>query len=559
MDLKQSYRHGASSAPLIGQTIGSFLSTISEKHGDREALVVPFQNVRMTYRELYRDAERFAAGLKKMGLQPGDRIAILSQNKAEWVIAQFGTAIAGLILITVNPSYRLSELEHVLSKSGCRAIIATPSLKTTNFMEMLECLAPQLFNQASNEEASRLPSLEFLIVIGDDQCENRVGVPFHDVARTTNDEDLISLRKQCDDLQFDDPINVQFTSGTTGLPKGATLTHHGILNSGFFVGERMGFTERDRLCIPLPLFHTFGMVLGVLACVTHGATIVLPGELFDALEVLRAVESEKCTALHGVPTMFIAELEHPSFRDFDLSSLRTGMMAGAPCPLELMRRVTTEMGLKEITIGFGMTETSPTVTQTDKDDPIERRVGTVGRVAPHVEIKIVDSEGRVVSAGQSGELLARGYNVMRGYWNDDAQTDMAINSAGWMHTGDLAVMDDDGYFQIVGRIKDMVIRGGENIYPAEIESFLYKNPKIETVQVFGVPDQKYGEELCAWISLKAEQTSSEEEIRDFCKGQIAHYKIPKVVIFVDSFPMTATGKIQKFAMRDAMVERMKPS
>ena len=558
MDLKQSYRHGASSAPLIGQTIGSFLSTISEKHGDREALVVPFQNVRMTYRELYRDAERFAAGLKKMGLQPGDRIAILSQNNAEWVIAQFGTAIAGLILITVNPSYRLSELEHVLSKSGCRAIIATPSLKTTNFMEMLECLAPQLFNQASNEEASRLPSLEFLIVIGGDQSRGRVGVPFHDVARTTNDEDLISLRKQCDDLQFDDPINVQFTSGTTGLPKGATLSHHGILNSGFFVGERMGFTERDRLCIPLPLFHTFGMVLGVLACVTHGATIVLPGELFDALEVLRAVESEKCTALHGVPTMFIAELEHPSFREFDLSNLRTGMMAGAPCPLELMQRVTTEMGLKEITIGFGMTETSPTITQTDKDDPIERRVGTVGRVAPHVEIKIVDREGRVVPAGQSGELLARGYNVMRGYWNDEQQKNTAIDSAGWMHTGDRAVMDDDGYFQIVGRIKDMVIRGGENIYPAEIEGFLYKNPKIETVQVFGVPDQKYGEELCAWVSLKAGQTSSEEEIRDFCKGQIAHYKIPKLVVFVDSFPMTATGKIQKFAMRDTMIERMKP-
>ena len=331
MDLKQSYRHGASSAPLIGQTIGSFLSTISEKHGDREALVVPFQNVRMTYRELYRDAERFAAGLKKMGLQPG--IAILSQNNAEWVIAQFGTAIAGLILITVNPSYRLSELEHVLSKSGCRAIIATPSLKTTNFMEMLECLAPQLFNQASNEEASRLPSLEFLIVIGGDQSRGRVGVPFHDVARTTNDEDLISLRKQCDDLQFDDPINVQFTSGTTGLPKGATLTHHGILNSGFFVGERMGFTERDRLCIPLPLFHTFGMVLGVLACVTHGATIVLSGELFDALEVLRAVESEKRTALHGVPTMSIAELDHPRFPELDLSNLRPRMMARAPCPI----------------------------------------------------------------------------------------------------------------------------------------------------------------------------------------------------------------------------------
>ena len=312
-------------------------------------------------------------------------------------------------------------------------------------------------------------------------------IPFHDVARTTNDEDLISLRKQCDDLQFDDPINVQFTSGTTGLPKGATLTHHGILNSGFFVGERMGFTERDRLCIPLPLFHTFGMVLGVLACVTHGATIVLPGELFDALEVLRAVKSEKCTALHGVPTMFIAELEHPSFREFDLSNLRTGMMAGAPCPLELMQRVTTEMGLKEITIGFGMTETSPTITQTDKDDPIERRVGTVGRVAPHVEIKIVDREGRVVPAGQSGELLARGYNVMRGYWNDEAQTNTAINSAGWMHTGDLAVMDDDGYFQIVGRIKDMVIRGGENIYPAEIEGFLYRIPRSKPCRFLACP------------------------------------------------------------------------
>jgi len=557
MDLKQSYRHGASSAPLIGQTIGSFLSTISEKHGDREALVVPFQNVRMTYRELYREAERFAAGLKKMGLQPGDRIAILSQNNAEWVIAQFGTAIAGLILITVNPSYRLSELEHALSKSGCRAIIATPSLKTTNFMEMLERLAPQLFKLDSNEEASRLPSLEFLIVIGGDQNKSKVGVPFYDVARTAGDEDLTSLRKQCADLQFDDPINVQFTSGTTGLPKGATLTHHGILNSGFFVGERMGFTERDRLCIPLPLFHTFGMVLGVLACVTHGATVVLPGELFDALEVLKVVESEKCTALHGVPTMFIAELEHPRFKEFDLSSLRTGMMAGAPCPLELMQRVTTEMQLTEITIGFGMTEASPTVTQTDKDDPIERRVGTVGRVAPHVEIKIVDNAGRVVPPGQSGELLARGYNIMRGYWNDDAQTDAAIDSAGWMHTGDLAVMDEDGYFQIVGRIKDMVIRGGENIYPAEIEAFLYKNPKVETVQVFGVPDQKYGEELCAWISLKAGQTSSEEEMRDFCKGQIAHYKIPKLVVFVDSFPMTATGKIQKFAMRDTMIERMK--
>lgn len=490
---------------------------MSETHGDREALVVPFQNVRMTYRELYRDAERFAAGLKRMGLQPGDRTAILSQNNAEWVIAQFGTAIAGLILVTVNPSYRISELEHVLGTSGCRAIIATPSLKTTNFLEMLDRLAPHLFKQNVRKEDSRLTSLEFLIVIGGDQ--DGAGVPFQEVGRAVSDADLISLHKQCEDLQFDDPINVQFTSGTTGLPKGATLTHHGILNSGFFVGERMGFTERDRLCIPLPLFHTFGMVLGVLACVTHGATAVLPGELFDALEVLKTVSSEKCTALHGVPTMFIAELAHPNFRDFDLSSLRTGMMAGAPCPLELMRRVTTEMRLEEITIGFGMTETSPTITQTDKDDPIERRVGTVGRVAPHVEVKIVDTAGRVVPAGQSGELLARGYNVMRGYWDDDAQTSAAIDSAGWMHTGDLAVMDKDGYFQIVGRIKDMVIRGGENIYPAEIEAFLYTNTKVETVQVFGVPDQRYGEELCAWIKLKADRNPPKRKSVIFVRGK----------------------------------------
>ena len=550
--LTQSYTHGASATPLLGDTIGVHFDKAVARWPDAEALVVRHQNVRWTYRDLQKQVDAFAAGLLALGLEPGDRIGIWSPNNSEWVVAQFATAKAGLILVNINPAYRLTELEYALNKVGCKALITAAAFKSSDYVGMLRSLAPELDACAPGAlQSVRLPALRMVI------CLSEMAQPgmlrFADLPGRAGDAQHQRLTELASTLQFDDPIHIQFTSGTTGAPKGATLTHHNILNNGFFVGEAMRLTERDRLCIPVPLYHCFGMVLGNLACVTHGAAMIFPAEAFDPLSVLQTVESERCTALHGVPTMFIAELDHPEFARFDLSSLRTGIMAGAPCPIEVMKRAQALMHMEQVTIAYGMTETSPVSFQSAVDDPLERRVSTVGRVQPHVEVKIVDAEGRVVAPGVPGELLTRGYSVMQGYWDDPDRTAEAIDAAGWMHTGDLATLDAEGYGNIVGRIKDMVIRGGENVYPREVEEFLYRHPKIQDVQVFGVPDPRYGEELCAWVRLREGQTATEDEIRAFCKGQIAHYKIPRYVKFVGVFPMTVTGKVQKFIMREQMM------
>jgi fatty-acyl-CoA synthase len=550
-----SYVHGASDRPFIGDTIGVHFDRIVERFGERDALIVRHQQIRWTYRELKERVDAFAAGLLALGLKRGDRIGVWSPNNAEWVVTQFATAKAGLILVNINPAYRLAELEYALNKAGCVALITATQFKTSDYLAMLRELAPELATASpGNLHASRLPGLRLVITIG---AENEPGaVRFEDALGLARDAERYRLAALAEELQFDDPINIQFTSGTTGFPKGATLSHHNILNNGFFVGQAMRFTEQDRLCIPVPLYHCFGMVLGNLACLTHGAAMVYPSEGFDPLATLTTVEAERCTALHGVPTMFIAEMDHPDFAKFNLSSLRTGIMAGSPCPIEVMKRAIERMHLSEITIAYGMTETSPVSFQCSTDDPIERRVSTVGRILPHVEAKIIDAEDRIVPRGTAGELLTRGYSVMLGYWDDEEKTREAIDPAGWMRTGDLATIDAEGYCNIVGRIKDMVIRGGENVYPREIEEFLYRHPKIQDVQVIGVPDARYGEELCAWVRLRDGETATAEEIRAFCQGQIAHYKVPRHVKFVDGFPMTVTGKIQKFLMRQQMIEEL---
>jgi len=470
-------------------------------------------------------------------------------------VTQFATAKAGLTLVNINPAYRLAELEYALNKVGCRALITATAFKTSDYVGMLNTLAPELMRaQPGRLTAAKLPKLEMVIQIGPKTAPGFIAFDSVYVMEVASHRaHLAELGPQ---LQFDEPINIQFTSGTTGAPKGATLTHHNILNNGYFIGEAMKLTQQDKLCIPVPLYHCFGMVLGNLACTTHGTAMVYPGEGFDPLATLQTVAEEKCTGLHGVPTMFIAQLEHADFAKFDLSSLRTGIMAGAPCPIEVMRRCIRDMHLSEITIAYGMTETSPVSTQTTTDDPLERRVTTVGRVQPHIEVKIIDAEGRVVPRGVSGEFCTRGYSVMLGYWNDKERTDQAIDAPRWMHTGDLATMDDEGYFKIVGRIKDMVIRGGENVYPREIEEFLYRHPKIQDVQVFGVPDERYGEELCAWVKLRGGEVLTADEVREFCRDQIAHYKVPRHIRFVEEFPMTVTGKMQKFIMRERMMTEL---
>jgi fatty-acyl-CoA synthase len=548
--LSRSYVHGGSDKPLIGQTVGEYFDGTVARWGDCDALIVRHQNVRWTYRELTKRVDDFAAGLLALGMQPGDRIGIWSPNNSEWVVTQFATAKAGLILVNINPAYRLAELEYALNKVGCKALITATALKTSDYIAMLNELAPELARCRPGElRADRLPDLRTIIRIGG-KSPGMYG--FDEIPALATESERQRLVEIAGQLQFDDPINIQFTSGTTGFPKGATLTHHNILNNGYFIGETMRLTEKDRICIPVPLYHCFGMVLGNLACVTHGAAMVYPGEAFDPLAVLETVQAERCTGLYGVPTMFIAELGHPEFKRFDLGSLRTGIMAGSPCPTEVMKRVVGEMHMRDVTICYGMTETSPVSFQTAADDPLEKRVGSVGRIHPHVEVKIVDGAGRIVPPGEPGELCTRGYSVMQGYWSDAEKTAEAIDAGRWMHTGDLATIDSDGYCNIVGRIKDMVIRGGENIYPREIEEFLYRHPKVQDVQVIGVPDPKYGEELCAWVRLKPEQAATPEDIREFCKGQIAHYKIPRYVKFVDNFPMTVTGKIQKYLMREEM-------
>jgi fatty-acyl-CoA synthase len=550
-----SYVHGASDTPLIGETIGVHFDRLVARFPDRDALIVRHQNIRWTYRDLQREADAVAAGLLALGLDPGQRVGIWSPNNAEWVLAQFATAKAGLVLVNINPAYRLAELEYALNKSGCTALITASRFKTSDYLGMLRELAPELAGAAPGElHAAKLPDLRLVIAVGT-KAEPGM-LPFSAVAGRGGDTERQRLAELAETRQFDDPINIQFTSGTTGFPKGATLTHHNILNNGYFIGEAMKFTEADRLCIPVPLYHCFGMVLGNLASLTHGAAMVFPSEAFEPLATLEAVEAERCTALHGVPTMFIAEMDHPDFAKFDLSSLRTGIMAGSPCPIEVMKRAVASMHLDQITIAYGMTETSPVSFQSSTDDPLERRVSTVGRIQPHVEAKIVDTEGRVVPRGVPGEFLTRGYCVMLGYWDDPERTAESVDAAGWMHTGDLATIDDEGYCNIVGRIKDMVIRGGENVYPREIEEFLYRHPKVQDVQVIGVPDPRYGEELCAWVKLRDGEAATSEEIRAFCQGQIAHYKIPRYVKFVDAFPMTVTGKIQKFLMREETIREL---
>ena len=556
MQVLPSYVHGASEQPLIGQTIGDHFDALCARFAAQDALIVRHQQVRMTYAQLKEAVDNLACGLRRLGLNPGDRIGIWSQNNLEWVLTQFATAKAGLVQVNINPAYRRSELEYALNKVGCRALILAPSFKSSDYLEMVQDLVPELASsQPGTLRSARLPDLEWVIRLGDAPTPGMLN--FDDLRRPATRTELNELAALGLQLQFDDAINIQFTSGTTGSPKGATLTHHNVLNNGYFVGEAMRLTAADRLCIPVPFYHCFGMVLGNLAAVTHGAAMIIPAEGFDPLSTLQTVSEERCTALHGVPTMFIAMLDHPDFKTFDLASLRTGIMAGSPCPIEVMKRVISDMNMQEVTIAYGMTETSPVSFQSSTQDPVERRVSTVGRIQPHIEVKIVDTDGRIVPRGQPGELLTRGYSVMLGYWGDTAKTAEAIDRNGWMHTGDLAVIDDEGYCNIVGRLKDMVIRGGENIYPREIEEFLYRHPKIQDVQVVGIPDSKYGEELCAWIILKPGQSCTEQEIREFCQGQIAHYKVPRYLRFVDNFPMTITGKIQKFMIRQVMKDELK--
>jgi fatty-acyl-CoA synthase len=546
---------GTADAPLLGDTIGRSLDRAVQRWGHREALVSPSHGVRWTWKEFSERVDALAAGLLALGLERGARIGVWSLNRPEWTLTQFAAARAGLILVTINPAYRLSELEFALAKVGCAAIVTATAFKTSNYMEMLNTLLPELSESQPGElHAVRLPQLRAVIQVGGPAFPGTLA--FEAVTRMGGDRQREALAALTKTLQFDDPVNIQFTSGTTGSPKGVTLTHHNILNNGYFVGRAMRLTEHDRICIPVPLYHCFGMVMGNLAAVTCGAAMVYPGEGFDAGVTLATVAQEKCTALYGVPTMFIAELDHPEFAKFDLSSLRTGIMAGAPCPIEVMRRVNEAMNMREVTIAYGMTETSPVSFQSATDDPLDRRVSTVGRIHPHVEVKVVDLEGRVVPRGERGELCTRGYSVMRGYWDEPEKTADVLDASGWMHTGDLAVIDAEGYCNIVGRIKDMVIRGGENLYPREIEEFLYRHPKIQDVQIFGVADDRYGEELCAWVRIRAGETLTADEIRAFCQGQIAHNKIPRYVEFVDEFPMTVTGKIQKFLMRDAVEEKL---
>jgi len=540
-----SYSHGVSSQALIGETIGENLRRIAARFGDREALADVPSGRRWTYRQLDADTDTLARGLLAAGIGTGERVGIWSPNCPEWVLLQYATAKMGAILVNINPAYRTHELAYVLRQAGIKLLVSAESFKTSDYRAMV------------GEVRGDLPGLEDVIFISTEGWDKLLaaGVAAADAAAAGDEPDALAAREAT--LAFDDPINIQYTSGTTGFPKGATLSHHNILNNGFFIGEYCRYTEADRVAIPVPFYHCFGMVLGNLACTTHGAAIVIPAPGFEPAATLRAVQQERCTSLYGVPTMFIAELALPDFASYDLSSLRTGIMAGSPCPVEVMKRVVSEMHMEEVTIAYGMTETSPVSAQTRADEELERRVSTVGRVHPHVEVKVIDPEtGRVLPRGTPGEMCTRGYSVMLGYWDDPERTAEVIDAARWMHTGDLAVMDDAGYLNIVGRIKDLVIRGGENIYPREVEEFLYGHPQIEDVQVIGVPDEKYGEELCAWIRVRGGAELTAEDIRAYCTGKIAHYKIPRYVRLTTEFPMTVTGKIQKYKMRETSISEL---
>jgi len=533
--MTRSYASGVSDQPLIGETIGENLERAVDRFGDREALVVRHQDVRLTYAELDARVNSLARGLLAAGLEQGDRVGIWAPNCAEWVLVQYATAKAGVILVNVNPAYRTTELEYALRQSACRMLVAARAFKTSDYAAMIE------------EVRADLPELERVVLLDSPEWEalRSGGAPEAD------------LRERMAGLDADDAINIQYTSGTTGFPKGATLSHHNILNNAFFVGEGCGYDEHDRVCIPVPFYHCFGMVMGNLGCTTHGATIVVPDAAFDPVAVLETVQEEGCTSLYGVPTMFIAQLSHPQFDDYDLSSLRTGIMAGSPCPIEVMKQVIERMHMEEVTICYGMTETSPVSTQTAAGDSLEKRTKTVGRVHPHLEVKLIDADiGRTVERGEPGELLTRGYSVMSGYWNDPERSAEAIDPRGWIHTGDLATMDEEGYLNIVGRSKDMVIRGGENVYPREVEEFLHTHPDVLEAAVIGVPDERFGEELMAWIRLREGAQLTEEAVREFCKGRIAHFKTPRYVRFADGFPMTVTGKVQKYKMREQAIEEL---
>ncbi len=526
-----SYAHGTSGTPLLGETIGHNLERTTTRVPDSDALISCHQDRRFTWAELNEAVDQLARGLIALGLEKGDRVGVWAPNRYEWALVQYATAKAGVILVNVNPAYRTSELEYALRQSGCRVLLSAPDFKGADYRAMVE------------EVRDGLPALEHAIFFDSPEWDELAA-----------GDDGADLRARMDALDFDDPINIQYTSGTTGSPKGATLTHHNILNNGLLLSEILGYTEADRVCIPVPLYHCFGMVLGNLACSVSGAAIVYPAAAFHPGSTLKAVAEQRCTSLYGVPTMFIAELDHPDFANYDLSSLRTGIMAGSPCPIEVMKRVGSEMGIAEMTIAFGMTETSPASTMVRRDDTLEHRCGTVGRAMAHTEVKVVDPETeRTVARGMPGEFRTRGYLVMSGYWDDPERSAEAIDPAGWMRTGDLATMDDDGYVRIVGRIKDMIIRGGENLYPREVEEFLYEHPDVADVQVIGVPDERYGEELMAWIVPREGANPTEQSIRDFCKGKIAHTKVPKYIRFVDEFPMTVTGKVQKFKMRETAI------
>ena len=532
-----SYTQGTSSMPLLGETISQNLRRTAARVPDAEALVAVHQGYRATYGEFIDQIQIVARGLLARGVTQGDRVGIWAPNRYEWVLVQYATAAIGAILVNINPAYRTHELEYAVQQSGTSLLIHARRFRNADYSAMVEEIRP------------RCPELRATLVLEDD---------WDSLLRAASGVSAAHLDEQEGNLQFDDPINIQYTSGTTGFPKGATLSHHNILNNGFFIGEALGYSERDRVCIPVPFYHCFGMVLGNLACTTHGACMVIPAEAYEPAAVLRTVEEERCTSLYGVPTMFIGELDHPEFRRFDLSSLRTGIMAGSPCPVEVMKKVQSDMHMPEVTICYGMTETSPVSTQSRTNDSLQKRVSTVGPAHPHIEIKVVDPEsGRVVPRGTPGEFCTRGYSVMLGYWNNETATDEAIDAARWMHTGDLATMDEDGYLNIVGRIKDMVIRGGENVYPREIEEFLYSHPAVSDVQVIGVPDEKYGEEIMAWVKLRPGAQSNGDELREFCRGKIASYKIPRYWKFVEGFPMTVTGKVQKFKMRETAIEELK--
>ena len=534
--MTDSYAAGETTTPLLEETIGASFDRTVAGFGDREAMVEVATGRRWTYAEMNRDVDALAVGLRKAGIGKGDRVGIWAPNCAEWTLTQVATAKIGAILVNINPAYRTHELAYALTQSGIKLLISAQEFKTSDYRSMVA------------EVSGDCPDLERTVFIGDPQWAALLEAG---AGETLSNH-------VTDELSPDDPINIQYTSGTTGYPKGATLSHRNILNNGYFTTETIGFTEHDRLAIPVPFYHCFGMVMGNLGCITHGATMVIPGPAFDPAATLKAVQDERCTAVYGVPTMFIAMQNHPDFATFDLSTLRTGIMAGSPCPVEVMKRCVNEMHMSEVSIAYGMTETSPVSTQTRRDDDLEHRTATVGRVHPHVEVRVVDpASGEVLPRGEAGEFQTRGYSVMLGYWADEEKTRAAIDEEGWMHTGDLAVMNPDGYCNIVGRIKDMVIRGGENIYPREIEEFLYTHPDIEDVQVIGVPDEKYGEELCAWVRLRpGAEPMTAETLKAYATGKLAHYKIPRYVLVVEEFPMTVTGKVRKVEMREKTVSEL---